>query len=185
VTHVSNLQTLVLNADMQPLSWGPLSVWSWQDALVAVLQDRVNRIVDYEIEARSSSRSFRIPSVVALKRFHKRRKVAFTRYHVFLRDRFSCQYCGKTMPAKDLTFDHVVPRCRGGVSSWTNVVTCCQKDNLAKGSRSLRESGMRLLCAPAEPTPHQIDEAAKRYSPRNNLHRTWHDFLYWDADLDA
>lgn len=185
MTHVSNLQTLVLNADMQPLSWGPLSVWSWQDALVAVLQDRVNRIVDYEIEARSSSRSFRIPSVVALKRFHKRRKVAFTRYHVFLRDRFSCQYCGKTMPAKDLTFDHVVPRCRGGVSSWTNVVTCCQKDNLAKGSRSLRESGMRLLCAPAEPTPHQIDEAAKRYSPRNNLHRTWHDFLYWDADLDA
>lgn len=170
---------------MQPLSWGPLSVWSWQDALVAVLQDRVNRIVDYEIEARSSSRSFRIPSVVALKRFHKRRKVAFTRYHVFLRDRFSCQYCGKTMPAKDLTFDHVVPRCRGGVSSWSNVVTCCQKDNLAKGSRSLRESGMRLLCAPAEPTPHQIDEAAKRYSPRNNLHRTWHDFLYWDADLDA
>jgi 5-methylcytosine-specific restriction endonuclease McrA len=185
VTHISSLQTLVLNADMQPLSWGPLSVWSWQDALVAVLQDRVNRIVDYEIEARSSSRSFRIPSVVALKRFHKRRKVAFTRYHVFLRDRFSCQYCGKTMPAKDLTFDHVVPRCRGGVSSWSNVVTCCQKDNLAKGSRSLRESGMRLLCVPAEPTPHQIDEAAKRYSPRNNLHRTWHDFLYWDADLDA
>ncbi len=66
MTHVSNLQTLVLNADMQPLSWGPLSVWSWQDALVAVLQDRVNRIVDYEVEAHSASQSFAIHSVVAL-----------------------------------------------------------------------------------------------------------------------
>jgi 5-methylcytosine-specific restriction endonuclease McrA len=185
VTHVSNLQTLVLNADMQPLSWGPLSVWSWQDALVAVLQDRVNRIVDYEVEAHSASQSFAIPSVVALKRFHKRRKVAFTRYHVFLRDRFSCQYCGETLPAKELTFDHVVPRSKGGVSSWTNVVTCCQRDNLFKGSRSLRESGLRLLCAPIEPTPHQIDEAAKRAAPRDKLHRTWQDFLYWDASLEA
>ena len=185
MTYVSNLQTLVLNADMQPLSWGPLSVWSWQDALVAVLQDRVNRIVDYEFEAHSASQSFAIPSVVALKRFHKRRKVAFTRYHVFLRDRFSCQYCGETLPAKELTFDHVVPRSKGGVSSWTNVVTCCQRDNLFKGSRSLRESGLKLLCTPIEPTPHQIDEAAKRQAPREKLHRTWQDFLYWDASLEA
>src|ERR1700677_1869177 len=126
VSHIPNLQTLVLNADMQPLSWGPLSVWSWQDALVAVLQDRVNRVIDYDAEVHSAKRSFLIPSVVALKRFHRRKKVAFTRYHVFLRDRFSCQYCGKTLPAKDLTFDHVVPRCKGGITSWANVVTCCQ-----------------------------------------------------------
>src|ERR1700720_2713999 len=86
VTHVPNLQTLVLNADMQPLSWGPLSVWSWQDALVAVLQDRVNPVINYDVEVHSTRQSFAIPSVVALKRFHKRRKVAFTRYNVFLRD---------------------------------------------------------------------------------------------------
>ncbi len=170
---------------MQPLSWGPLSVWSWEDALVAVLQERVNRVVDYEIEARSATRTFLIPSVVALKRFHKRRKVPFTRYHVFLRDRFSCQYCGECLPAKDLTFDHVVPRSKGGITSWSNVVTCCQRDNLFKGSRSLRESGLRLTHAPTEPTPHQIDDAAKRHAPRDNLHRTWLDFLYWDADLEA
>ena len=92
MTHIPNLQTLVINADMQPFSWGPLSVWSWQDALVAVLQERVIPVINYDVEVHSTRRAFQIPSVVALKRFHKRRKVAFTRYHVFLRDRFSCQY---------------------------------------------------------------------------------------------
>ena len=185
MSHIGNLQTLVLNADMQPLSWGPLSVWSWQDALVAVLQDRVTPVINYEQEVRSASRSWPIPSVVSLKRFHKRRKVAFTRYHVFLRDGFACQYCGESLPAKDLTFDHIVPRCRGGVTSWANVVTCCQKDNLFKGSHSLKRSGLHLRRHPGEPTPHQIDDAAKRHAPRDNLHKTWLDFLYWDADLET
>ena len=185
MSHISSLQKLVLNADMQPLSWGPLSVWSWQDALVAVLQDRVTPVVNYEAEVRSASRSFPIPSVVALKRFHRRRRVAFTRYHVFLRDGFSCQYCGDELPARELTFDHIVPRCRGGQTSWNNVVTCCQRDNLFKGSRSLKESGLRLRRPPSEPAPHQVDEAAKRHAPRDNLHKTWLDFLYWDADLEA
>ena len=78
MSHVANLQTLVLNADMQPLSWGPLSVWPWQDALVAVFQDRVSTVINYDVEVRSASRSFPVPSVVALKRYHKRRSVAFT-----------------------------------------------------------------------------------------------------------
>jgi 5-methylcytosine-specific restriction endonuclease McrA len=185
LSHISHLQTLVLNADMQPLSWGPLSVWPWQDALVAILQNRVNPVVNYEAEARSACRSFPIPSVVSLKRFHKRKKVAFTRYHVFLRDNFCCQYCGASLPAKDLTFDHIIPRCRGGMTTWKNVVTCCQKDNLFKGSRSLKNSSLQLRNIPGEPTPHQIDAAAKRLNPRENLHRTWQDFLYWDADLEA
>ncbi len=185
MSHIPNLQTLVLNADMQPLSWGPLSVWSWQDALVAVLQERVNAVINYDVEVHSSRQSFAIQSVVSLKRYHKRRKVAFTRYHVFLRDRFCCQYCGEALPAKELTFDHVVPRSKGGITSWNNVVTCCQADNLFKGSRSLKQSGLRLRSVPVEPSPHQIDEAAKSHVMRDNLHRTWLDFLYWDADLEA
>lgn len=185
MSQIPMLRTLVLNADMQPLSWGPLSVWAWQDALVAVLQERVTPIINYDLEIASRRWSFSIPSVVALKRFHRRRKVAFTRFHVFLRDRFSCQYCGETLPAKDLTFDHVIPRSKGGVTSWANVVTCCQTDNLLKGSRSLKQSGLRLRSVPAEPTPSQIDEAAKWHVSREKLHRTWLDFLYWDAQLEA
>ncbi|MBE7210151.1 MAG: HNH endonuclease [Gluconacetobacter diazotrophicus] len=184
MSHIGNLQTLVLNADMQPISWGPLSVWSWQDALVAVLQNRVTTVINYEAEVRSASRSFPIPSVVALKQYHRRKRVAFTRYHVFLRDEFRCQYCQAELSAKELTFDHVVPRCRGGQTSWSNVVTCCQRDNLRKGSHSLKESGMVLLRKPFEPTPRQVDLAARRFAPRENLHRTWLDFLYWDAKLE-
>ena len=150
------------------MSWGPLSVWSWQDALVAVLQDRVTPVINYEAEVRSASRSFPIPSVVALKQYHRRKRVAFTRYHVFLRDGFRCQYCAAELSAKELTFDHVVPRCRGGLTSWTNVVT-----------------GMHLLRRPFEPNPRQVDEAAKRHAPRDSLHKTWLDFLYWDARLEA
>jgi hypothetical protein len=64
-------------------------------------------------------------------------------------------------------------------------VTCCQRDNLFKGSKSLAESGLRLLRAPYEPSPHQIDDFAKRHATRDYLHKTWLDFLYWDADLEA
>lgn len=185
IAGVSSLRTLVLNADMQPLSWGPLSVWGWQDAFVAVLQDRVTAICNYDLEVRSASRSFPIPSVVALKRYHRRKHVAFTRYHVFLRDGFRCQYCGAALEAKELTFDHVVPRSKGGTTSWGNVVTACQRDNLFKGDKSLRESGLRLRRPPFEPTPHQIDECARRHASRDDLHETWIDFLYWDSTLEA
>lgn len=179
-----NLQTLILNADMQPLSWGPLSVWPWQDALVAVLQDRVTQISTYDFEVHSVSESFAVPSVVALKHYHKRKRVSFTRYHLFLRDRFCCQYCGHPFSAKELTFDHVVPRSRGGVTSWGNIVTCCSRHNLLKGSRSLKESGLTLIRRPFEPSPYELDEIAKRQTVIESLHKTWLDYLYWDTALE-
>jgi len=183
---IPNLKTLVLNADMQPLSWGPLSVWPWQDALVAVLQDRVLQVCTYDYEIRSASQSFLVPSVVALKSYHIRKKVSFTRFHVFLRDRMRCQYCGQKFDPKDLTFDHVIPRSRGGRATWENIVTCCHVDNIAKGAKTPKEAKMRLLRSPFEPTPYEIDVAAKSYARlKYDLHETWLDFLYWDSDLEA
>ncbi len=181
---LANLQTLVLNADMQPLSWGPLSVWPWQDAMVAVLQGRVQQISTYDIEIHSVSKSYSVPSVVALKTYHKRKRVSFTRYHVFLRDRFSCQYCGRPFSARELTFDHVVPRAKGGTTTWTNIVTCCAHHNLLKGSRSLKESGLALTRRPFEPSPFELDEIARQQTARESLHKTWLDYLYWDATLE-
>lgn len=181
----SHLKTLVLNADMQPLSWGPLSVWPWQDALVAVLQERVNPICNYDFEVRSARRSFHIPSVVALKDFRRRKKVSFTRYHVFLRDAFRCQYCAKAFEAKELSFDHVIPRSRGGRTTWENIATCCHADNLRKGNKLPREAGLTLLRQPFEPTPYQLDIAAKQCSSaQDGLHETWLDYLYWDIALE-
>ncbi|NPD13582.1 HNH endonuclease [Xinfangfangia sp. D13-10-4-6] len=186
MVQVSNLRTLVLNADMQPLSWAPLSVWSWQQALVAILQDRVTQLKAYEdVRVHSASRPFEVPAVVALKSYRKQRKVSFTRYHVFLRDEFTCQYCGKRFAAKDLTFDHVMPRSRAGGSRWDNIVTSCGPDNHRKGNRTPREAGMRLLRPPFEPTARQLDAAARRLPwVRGDLHQTWMDFLYWGSELD-
>ena len=82
---------LVLNADYRPLSYFPLSLWSWQDAIKAVFLDRVNIVSEYDVLVRSPSFEFHLPSVVSLKTFVKpSRQPAFTRFNVFLRDRFEC-----------------------------------------------------------------------------------------------
>jgi len=84
---------LVLNADFRPLSYFPLSLFSWQDAIKAVVTDRVNVISEYDTVVRSPSFELRLPSVISLKEYVPRlRKPAFTRFNVFLRDRFACQY---------------------------------------------------------------------------------------------
>ncbi|MGH6839359.1 MAG: HNH endonuclease, partial [Methylocella sp.] len=99
---------LVLNADFRPLSYYPLSLWAWQDSIKAVFLDRVNIVSNYDKTVRSPSFEMRLPSVVSLRRYVRPpRHPAFTRFNVFLRDRFSCQYCGSR---EDLTFDHLVPR---------------------------------------------------------------------------
>ncbi len=117
---------LVLNADFRPLSYFPLSTWNWQDAVKAVFLDRVSVLSEYEQEVRSPSFSMRLPSVIALRDFiPSARMPAFTRFNVFLRDGFSCQYCDHKRSAPELTFDHVIPRARGGRTSWENVVTAC------------------------------------------------------------
>lgn len=184
---VADLRTLVLNADMQPLSWAPLSVWSWRDAFVAVIQNRVIQIKTYEgVRVRSVSESFEVPAVVALKRYRKRKKVAFTRYNLFVRDQFTCQYCGERFATRDLTFDHVIPRSRGGSANWTNIVACCQTHNLQKANRTPREAGMRLIRKPFEPSPFELDALARTSAMTEaDLHRTWMDFLYWDSELEG
>ena len=184
---VAGLRTLVLNANMQPLSWAPLSVWDWQTAFVAVHQDRVFQVKTYEdIQVHSASDSFDVPAVVALKSYHKRKDAGFTRYNLFLRDEFRCQYCGERFAAKDLTFDHVIPRSKGGGSNWLNIVACCSKDNLRKANKTPRQAGMKLLREPFEPNAFQLDKAARRRPlAKSSLHNSWMDFLYWDAELET
>ncbi|WP_372892866.1 HNH endonuclease [Rhodosalinus sp.] len=174
--------SLVLNADYRPLSYYPLSLWPWQEAVKAVWLDRVRIVAEYEDKVHSPSTEIRIPSVVVLKEYVKpRKRVAFTRFNLFLRDEFACQYCGAT---HDLTFDHVVPRASGGVTSWENVVAACAKCNLRKGAKSLRQSGMRLRKPPRRPGAEELRNLGRKFPP-NHLHESWLDFLYWDAELEA
>ncbi len=174
---------LVLNADFRPLSYFPLSLWSWQDAIKAVFMSRVNVINEYEQAVHSPSTEMRLPSVISLKDYiPMAKKPAFTRFNVFLRDRFTCQYCGDGFPAENLTFDHVIPRARGGTTLWGNVVTACAPCNLSKGHRLPKETGMYPRIAPRQPTAWELQENGRAFPP-NHLHESWRDFLYWDAEL--
>jgi 5-methylcytosine-specific restriction endonuclease McrA len=102
------------------------------------------------------------------------------RFNVFLRDRFTCQYCGEAFASPALTFEHVIPRSRGGQTTWSNIVTACVPCNTAKGN-ALRTQPRRL---PKEPTLKEL-LTAKRAFPPGYLHESWTDYLYWDAQLEA
>ena len=177
---IESCPALVLNADHRPLSYFPLSLWPWQEAVKAVIMDRVNIVSEYERIVHSPTFQMRLPSVVSLKRYvQPKRSPAFTRFNVFLRDHLICQYCGE---GSELTFDHLVPRSRGGLTRWDNVVTACVTCNLRKGGRMDWEAQMFPRVRPHEPSVQEL-QANGRAFPPNHLHESWRDFLYWDMVL--
>jgi 5-methylcytosine-specific restriction endonuclease McrA len=172
---------LVLNADYRPLSYYPLSLWSWQDTIKAVFSERVNVLEIYDYEVHSPSFSMPMPSVVSLKSYiQPSRHPAFTRFNVFLRDKFKCQYCGS---GDDLTFDHVVPRSKGGLTTWENVVSACSQCNTQKGAKTMKEANMFPQHKPLAPSVAQLHHNGRHFPP-NFLHESWSDYLYWDSVLE-
>ena len=172
---------LVLNADYRPLSYFPLSLWSWQDSIKSVFLDRVVIVSNYDRAIRSPSFSMKLPSVIALKNFIKpQSNPNFTRFNVFLRDKFACQYCGDK---KDLTFDHLLPKSRGGVTDWENVVTACSTCNVQKGGKLYKDCELILAQKPFRPTVDDLHKNGRNFPP-NFLHESWMDYLYWDIELE-
>ena len=177
-----NYPCLILNADYQPLSYFPLSLWSWQDAVKAVFLDRVAVVDEYNQCVRSANFEMPIPSVVALKDYvPQNRSPAFTRFNLFLRDGFECVYCGSP---NELTFDHLIPRRLGGKTHWENIVAACSKCNLKKGGRLAADAGMKLRRQPYRPNMHQLQAQGRKFQP-NYLHESWLDYLYWDVELKS
>ena len=180
--HPESCPALVLNADFRPLSYYPLSLWSWQDAIKAVFLDRVNIVSSYDRAVHSPSFEIKLPSVVSLKNYVKPPQwPAFTRFNLFLRDKFSCQYCGEM---SDLTFDHLLPRSKGGETTWENVVTACSKCNLKKANHLYHVANMKPMQWPYKPNVHELHKNGKSFPP-NYLHESWMDYLYWDSELEA
>ena len=172
---------LVLNADYRPLSYYPLSLWSWQDSIKSVFLDRVITVSNYDRVVRSPSFSLKLPSVLALKSYVKSySNPNFTRFNVFLRDKFTCQYCGSK---NELTFDHLLPRSKGGKTDWNNVVTACTCCNVKKGGRLPIQSGMTVSQKPFQPSTEDLHKNGKNFPP-NFLHKSWMDYLYWDVELE-
>ena len=150
---------------------------SWS-ALSAAAHDAVGTV----------DRRIRIPRVLVLVLYDRlpKSRVRFSRFNIYARDGDTCQYCGVRQPRANLNLDHVVPRSRGGTTTWENVVCSCVRCNLRKGGRTPDEAGMRLLRPPARPRWTPLFRSATRRA----LYREWRPFIsslvdaaYWNTEL--
>lgn len=140
---------LVLNA-----TYEPLSIISMRRAVVLLLKEKAEIVEAAEAELRSEHIKMPMPLVIRLVyyvRIPYRVSLPVTRRTVLARDHYTCQYCGKPSPRHDLTVDHILPRSRGGHTTWENVVTACQRCNGRKGNRTPEEAHMKLRAMPAAP----------------------------------
>lgn len=130
---------LILNGNGKPLSYFPLSAVDWKTAVKLVFTRNVIVIKEHpDWVVRSPSITFKVPSIVMLRKYHKfSSKIKFSRSNVFLRDMFTCQYCTNVFEKRDLTIDHLIPRSKGGKTSWDNVTTSCKSCNISKADKIL------------------------------------------------
>ena len=130
--------TLLLNSNFEPISILPLSVIDWRHGIKLMFLGRVTVIETYpDWIIHSEKLAINVPSVcVTRDYFHFKKGVRFSRYNMYLRDLFQCQYCLDVFDFEDLTIDHVVPRVSGGKTTWTNCVTACKTCNFQKGSKT-------------------------------------------------
>ena len=142
-------KTLLLNS-----TYEPLFTVTWQKAMVLVYKDKVNILKTYDEGVMTTNGIYPKPSVVILKRYVRwhRKTIRFCKDNVFGRDEYRCQYCAEKFKREELTYDHVVPKSRGGKTSWTNIVTACMKCNHKKADRTPSEANMKLLKNPVQPT---------------------------------
>ncbi len=143
------MKTLLLDE-----TYFPVEIIDWRRSLTLFFTGRVQVLENHDdIDIRSASSSIKLPKVIKLitgKKFQAG-EVRFNRYNIFYRDHFTCQYCGVKGNSKNLTFDHVIPRSKGGDTSWENIVTACQSCNSKKGSKLLTEWGVKLKQEPMKP----------------------------------
>lgn len=174
-------ETLLLNA-----SYEPLKILSWERAICLWLDDKVEILATYSERVYDVIRDWcgKMPAVVRLFSYVNLevKTVKFSRINVFGRDKFTCQYCDGKPGTASLTYDHVVPKSRGGKTCWTNITTCCIQCNWKKADRTPEEAGMRLLSKPYLPSRRPLMRRLVMAVP--NSPDEWRDYLYWSTELD-
>jgi len=193
--NLKDKRVLQLNADYSPLSYKPLSTISWEEAMFLLAKgwDRVASggtpiitvVEEYENTlVHSAHASYRLPSVVALNKMVPLPDyAALSRNNIYLRDGYTCQYTGIKYPANELTLDHIIPRSKGGKSTWTNLVTCSKNVNFKKADKTLKESGYKLIRKPYVPTSWELRELGRKH-PSVLLHESWENYVFYNAKLD-
>lgn len=150
---------------------------SWADLSVSLHEESVGLV----------GRAIRVPRVILLIAYDRipKRQVRFSRFNIYRRDRYTCQYCGRSFPRHELNLDHVIPRSQGGLSRWDNVVCSCLNCNHRKGGRTPERAAMKLLRLPRRPdwTPFMLET----FNPKR--HKDWVpfqsivDISYWNTEL--
>jgi hypothetical protein len=210
-------KTLVLNKEWRPVNIVPVldAVMMVFNGRASFLDPEPGRLYDFEswvMEWDDAVRSAKIaaervmplagsslvlPEIVVCSnyrglgyRMNHRRKPAFSRQNVYLRDRNICQFCGRKFRSDDMNMDHVIPKSKGGQTTWENIVLSCVPCNNRKKDHSLKESGMKLIRKPFQPTLadlkiNPIEQLRMRI--RSKPPKTWEAFLgefYWKVELD-
>ena len=160
-------KVLVLNA-----SFEPLNITSWRRAVVLLLKGKAESI---EHNGKFIYQEFTLPTVIRLRNYVAvpYKEIPLIRRNLLHRDGHSCQYCAYT--GEDLTLDHILPRSRGGVDSWDNMVTACVRCNIKKGNRTPKEAGMVLRNQPHKPHSGLYFEVAKHL--KSGIHQEWRKYV--------
>lgn len=165
---------LVLNADAQPVSYLPLSAVQWKEAITYLWLEKCDVLEWYDDWVVSSaSWETRVPAVIMLKEFQRRRRrPRFSKTNLYLRDFYTCQYCNTPYTKNNLTLDHVIPLSKGGKTNWENIVAACGPCNTRKGNRM----SMKPKRKPYTPDYYELVNKRKQLEI-NVRHPSWSSYL--------
>lgn len=167
--------TLLLNSDAAPVSTLPLSTLNWQDSIKYMVLEKATVLEWYDDWiVRSQNWETRIPAVMILSEYQKKKTtIRFSKSNVFLRDDYTCQYCGISVNRKTATLDHILPISHGGLTSWENSTTACGPCNAKKGNNKK----IVPLSKPYRPNYFQLVEKRKRMGWEHLPHPSWKNYL--------
>ena len=176
--HADTSRTLLLTQGYEPIK-----VISWQRAITLLTLHKVEVVEEYDAQIRATSVIIQVPAVVRLRKAFRRhaKPVKFSRVNIYARDAYRCQYCAAKCAIDGLTYDHVIPRSRGGRTTWENIVSCCYTCNARKANRTPAEARMALLSTPGRPSwmpSVQIRVSAK------SVPDAWRDYVYWTGEIE-
>jgi 5-methylcytosine-specific restriction endonuclease McrA len=178
------VETLVLNA-----TYEPVARVSWKRAVTLMFEGKVEVVEVYEDTlVRSVTIAIKMPSVIRFLRMIRqcRQTPKFSRENVFARDGGRCQYCSKKIARPEATYDHVIPRSRGGKTTWENVVIACVPCNQRKGAQTPERCGLQLQSKPCR--PKRLPGVRLTFTFHKGMPHSWRNWLldmtYWNGELE-
>lgn len=168
------MSVLLLNADVAPVSILPLSTVSWEEAIRYIVLDKVEVLAWYEDwVVHSEHWNTRVPAIIMLKEYQKpKNTMRLSKRNIFLRDQYTCQYCGTSCTDSSATLDHVLPQSKGGTTTWENSATACKPCNYKKAA----STKMKPFTTPHKPHYWELVEKRKKMG-FHLAHPSWADYL--------